>query len=271
MPIVFISATQRGNIPKQEIKAVTPLESVEERKKRFLEKIRDNMRFSTTDDVGLEEWFVQRMLSSNSFSTEADNWIVEIETILNILDEIDSRIDNSSLFSDKKTLLLHGGKSVSIKIDGEYKFLNELSSGFASLVRIIQTIISGYAFFTNAKELDKVEGVVLIDEIESHLHIEWKAKILPLLIKLFPKTTFIITTHSSLVLAQLVEGEAYRLEKENGIVKNKLMRNPRTFILDDLIQDAFQVNMNKLKIETESDTDQDKAKKALLELLNLVG
>lgn len=73
MPIVFISATQRGNIPKQEIKAVTPLESVEERKKRFLEKIRDNMRFSTTDDVGLEEWFVQRMLSSNSFSTEADN------------------------------------------------------------------------------------------------------------------------------------------------------------------------------------------------------
>lgn len=49
------------------------------------------------------------------------------------------------------------------------------------------------------------------------------------------------------------------------------MRNPRTFILDDLIQDAFQVNMNRLKIETESDTDQDKAKKALLELLNLVG
>lgn len=94
---------------------------------------------------------------------------------------------------------------------------------------------------------------------------------MPLLIKLFPKTTFIITTHSSLVLAQLVEGEAYRLEKENGIVKNKLMRNPRTFILDDLIQDAFQVNMNRLKIETESDTDQDKAKKALLELLNLVG
>lgn len=31
------------------------------------------MRFSITDDVGLEEWFVQRMLSLNSFSTEADN------------------------------------------------------------------------------------------------------------------------------------------------------------------------------------------------------
>lgn len=35
LPIVFISTTQRGNIPKQEIKAVTPLESVEERKNGF--------------------------------------------------------------------------------------------------------------------------------------------------------------------------------------------------------------------------------------------
>ena len=46
-------------------------------------------------------------------------------------------------------------------------------------------------------------GIVLIDEIELHLHPEWQKSILPRLLRAFPNVQFIVTTHSSLVLAQL--------------------------------------------------------------------
>lgn len=49
-------------------------------------------------------------------------------------------------------------------------------------------------------DLSNIKGVVVIDEIELHLHPSTQAEILPKLIKLFPKVQFIITTHSPLFL-----------------------------------------------------------------------
>lgn len=51
-------------------------------------------------------------------------------------------------------------------IYGQERELSELSSGFISVVKIIQSIISAYSAFTNATDLLNVKGVVLIDEIE---------------------------------------------------------------------------------------------------------
>lgn len=49
-------------------------------------------------------------------------------------------------------------------------------------------------------DLSVINGIVVIDEIELHLHPSMQAEILPKLIKLFPKVQFIITTHSPLFL-----------------------------------------------------------------------
>ena len=48
--------------------------------------------------------------------------------------------------------------------------------------------------------LDQIEGIVLIDEIDAHLHADLQHEILPTLIKLFPRVQFIVTTHSPLFL-----------------------------------------------------------------------
>ena len=47
--------------------------------------------------------------------------------------------------------------------------------------------------------MSDVEGIVLIDEIDKHLHIKMQKEILPQLVNLFPKIQFIITTHSAFV------------------------------------------------------------------------
>jgi predicted ATP-binding protein involved in virulence len=47
------------------------------------------------------------------------------------------------------------------------------------------------------------EGIVLIDEIEAHLHPNWQREIIPLLTKLFPNIQFFITTHSPQIIASV--------------------------------------------------------------------
>lgn len=64
------------------------------------------------------------------------------------------------------------------------------------------------------------EGIVLIDEIELHMHPSWQRKILNVLKKTFPNIQFIITTHSPIVLSEA--DEDYNLlfmESDNNAVQ----------------------------------------------------
>ena len=62
-----------------------------------------------------------------------------------------------------------------------------------------------------------MQGIVLIDEIETHLHIELQRKILPFLTAFFPKLQFIITTHSPFVLSSVDNAIIFDLEKKQRI------------------------------------------------------
>ena len=67
-------------------------------------------------------------------------------------------------------------------------------------------------------------GVVLIDEIELHMHPSWQRKILPMLRKCFPNIQFIVTTHSPQVLGELDESyNIFSVEKEQDNINYKLM------------------------------------------------
>jgi predicted ATP-binding protein involved in virulence len=66
---------------------------------------------------------------------------------------------------------------------------------------------------TESRYLD-VEGIVLIDEIETHLHVELQKNILPLLTNFFPNIQFIVTTHSPFVLQSIENSVVYDLEKQ---------------------------------------------------------
>lgn len=78
--------------------------------------------------------------------------------------------------------------------------LNSLSTGQLALFNLFATIVR-YADtndISNSITLEEISGIVLIDEIELHLHSIMQKEILPKLLKLFPKIQFIITTHAPL-------------------------------------------------------------------------
>lgn len=264
-PVIFLAAQNRGRIANNHNYSISPLGNATERRNKYFEHIIDNMNnnFSSLNmDTLIEEWIIQRANSSTSYQDDDDNRELELISLLNTLNKIDNRISN-----EKSSLRISGDNRVSILVDGKKTQLNELSSGFSSLIKIIQSIIAGYAFFTNSNEIENVEGYVLIDEIESHLHLEWQTKILSILSEIFPKTHFIITTHSSLVLSQLNNGSAYRLVREDNKVMNKEIPNANYFALIDLLQEAFDIDLNKIKIKSAKAVHQKDAKKAILDLL----
>lgn len=62
--------------------------------------------------------------------------------------------------------------------------------------------------------LSKTYGIVLIDEIEQHLHPGWQQRILPSMLKIFPRIQFIVATHSPEVLST-VESHQIRILRDN--------------------------------------------------------
>ncbi len=92
-----------------------------------------------------------------------------------------------------------------------------LSDGLRSTISMVADIAYRMAVL-NPQLLDNIleetPGIVLIDEVDMHLHPEWQKRIMEDLHYIFPKVQFIVTTHSPSVLAN-VEAE-HILVLENG-------------------------------------------------------
>lgn len=97
--------------------------------------------------------------------------------------------------------------------------IDMLSDGFKSIFSIVLDIIRRLALAPElgAEEFYKKEAVILIDEIDCHIHPKWQRKLVPAFRELFPNCQFIITTHSPYILDGL---QAYEILKvgENEIV-----------------------------------------------------
>lgn len=264
-PILYLGSQRRGFFEASKSYKVARLGSFEERRVEYLKDIFDafNSNLHTLNmATDVEEWFSLRAMSANRYQKKSDERSVEIETVLRLIHKLEPDFDPDFME-------LTGSNEILIKVAGQKRRLNELSSGYSSIMKIFQAIVAGYAALTNETELTRVPGIVLIDEVESHLHMKWQTKIIPLLKNLFPNTTFYISTHSPIVLSQLHEGEAYQLQREaDGTVRAKNIGAPGKAAFVDLLKDAFDIDLNELKKERMSGSNQQEAKAALLQLLD---
>ncbi|WP_131782782.1 AAA family ATPase [Legionella gresilensis] len=111
-----------------------------------------------------------------------------------------------------------GGNRVAIvqdieqgKINLYLPSINNLSLGELILLNLFLNIIRHSDI--NQINIQDIEGIVLIDEVDTHLHTKLQIDVLPKLVRLFPKIQFIFTSHSPLFLLGM------KMEfKENGFV-----------------------------------------------------
>lgn len=199
----FITAYYKAN---REFKADIP---------RQIEKVEFKDSYSIKDEPRKE--FVKYLLdlrATQAFSLtggkkekadEIENWFVKFEKLLQ--DIFDS--DSLKLVFDEDTFQFKIKEK-----DKEVFDFNTLSSGYAAVLDIVVDIILRMEKKTEKRFDFNMQGIVLIDEIETHLHLELQKRILKLLTTIFPKIQFIITTHSPFILNSLENVIIYDLEKK---------------------------------------------------------
>lgn len=100
--------------------------------------------------------------------------------------------------------------------------LNYLSSGYKSCLIIILGIIRKTEVTNAYKNVHDFNGVILIDELDLHLHPEWQVKLIHILRWLVPNAQVIAATHSPHIIQAAHKNEVIPLKLENGkIIINK--------------------------------------------------
>lgn len=109
---------------------------------------------------------------------------------------------------------------VSLRTEGgreEKLSLSEMSGGYRIMLALVADLARRMA--QGNPHLDdplQAEAIVLIDEVDLHLHPSWQQRVLGDLMRTFPNTQFIVSTHSPQVLSTVEPHRIVRLSRQNG-------------------------------------------------------
>jgi predicted ATP-binding protein involved in virulence len=206
-----------------------------------------------TESVALTE-IVRWLRELHHKSLEKDK--ESMETIASLL-----KLINSPDF------LPHGARMTNISSDGVFFTdghgitisVSEMSDGYRSILsltfELLRQLVRVYGATQVFKHIKKgkmivdLPGVVLIDEVDAHLHPTWQTRIGGWFTKYFPKLQFIVTTHSPLVCRAADKGSIWRLaapksespsHEITGVEKDRLIFGN---VLDAYGTDIFGVNL----------------------------
>ena len=124
--------------------------------------------------------------------------------------------------------LLHNNIDIDINVNqvtfkerGSEVSFEQLSAGYKSVIILICDLINRLSIVQSfVDNINEFKGIVLIDEIELHLHPKWKYNFMKKLRDTFPLIQFIVTTHSpTVLLGASKEAVFYKIYKEDGEVK----------------------------------------------------
>lgn len=208
-------------------------------------------------------------------SWQEDKKIDEYEAVKSALAKFMSIMNNRNVnrvFYDKKQdELVYMG-------NGKISPISYLSSGYQSSIWMALEIAYRTAVLNPdllGEVTNKTYGIVLIDELDLHLHSKWQWKVIEALQSTFPKVQFIATTHSPIILASCKNVRVISIdEKMNVEYKNSLYGSQVNDVLE-VYQNSNNIVLdikNRLKefyeyIESEDYNNARKILKALIDEL----
>lgn len=115
-----------------------------------------------------------------------------------------------------------------------------LSSGFRTLIGMVLDIAYRMAIlnpFLRDEILNETPGIVMIDEVDMHLHPKWQWNIIKALKKTFPRVQFIVTTHSPIVVASCKDENLILLNHKE---ESKYKKSLQGWQVDDVLEEIMQ-------------------------------
>lgn len=204
--------------------------------------------FTQNDLPNVEEWLLQLFLSEKLGQQKATKLIEQIKNIL-----------TSGLLPDVKSIEI---KSIEknnkfenfVEFDTDYGKvrLRDLGYGYQSMMAwvldLVRRMIERYP--DEPKPLQQ-SAIVLVDEIDLHLHPEWQRKIIAHLTKYFPNTQFIVTAHSPLIVQSAERVNILLLKKKNDhvIIEQPKIKTFRGWTVDEILQDLMDLENRTMSDE----------------------
>lgn len=183
------------------------------------------------------------------------------DNLIKLLELIQQFINTSSLLPNNITLSSINHKEIQFRDKSDLEVpITELSDGYRSILSLVLELLRQLCRF-HGNDIAKIfnpdktkiitKGVVLIDEIDAHLHPTWQAKIGKWFTEYFPNIQFIVTTHSPIICRSADtgtiwklsnEGKSTQVEKIEGIEKKQLVYGN---ILDAFETDLFGEDISR--------------------------
>jgi hypothetical protein len=241
-PLVFIGAKNRGYTKNIDKNHITILGDINDRFLDTLIRSFNYMNGKSVEKTEIADWFNSRLIINPDFVPQNQNRVFEVANVFKLMQQLEPSLNLITKDGEitKSAIQFKEGK---LYIDSAP--IDKLSTGFVSIIKLFQEIVAAYgawASFTDETNLKDVEGIVFIDEIESHLHPKWQYRIISLLKEFFPKTTFYIATHSPVIISTIDEDEAYELVRDDRKVTANKLGNPQEWYLADVFAQAFHVS-----------------------------
>lgn len=167
-----------------------------------------------------EKSLSQLEVSLNDFA----NWyrVIAPEAVAVTKDRLLQQLEQAikAFLPDVCDLVLHEGRPsrFSVTKSGKLLFLEQLSDGECGLLALVFDLTRRLAIANPESKNPIAEGValVLIDEIDLHLHPSWQRRVLRLLQSTFGRCQFVVTTHSPQVIGQVRPEKLQLLHHDNS-------------------------------------------------------
>lgn len=157
--------------------------------------------------INPEQWIKDLALDQSKKGVQ----ILGVEGLKRVFDEI----------LNKDVTIEIEGSSVVFVERGYRETIDELSEGYRSMIIFICDLL--YRLIINNPKVERIfeiPAVVLIDEIDEHLHLKWQRVIVKKLRSMFPNIQFIMTTHSPTIIQGASDDAIiYRVHRNNGITQ----------------------------------------------------
>ncbi len=162
------------------------------------------------ENVNIEEWLLQTYLAEKNGVKSAGLYLEKVKKVL-----------TSGMLPDVKDLSFETSQkppyNTYVLFDTDYGKLrlHELGYGYQSSISWLGDLMKRqFDRYPDSKNPLAEPAIVLVDEIDMHLHPEWQRKIIQFLSHHFPKTQFIVTSHSPLVVQSAENVNVVILTKE---------------------------------------------------------
>lgn len=202
-------------------------------------------------------------------------WLIDLYNAQNakakVIISLDEAIKLLQKLLNKEIIIDVSYDKVIFKEKGSEVSFEQLSAGYRGVISIVCDLIVRFSEKQTVDKISDFQGIVLIDEIELHLHPKWQYTFMNTLRDIFPLIQFIVTTHSSTVLLGAgMEAVYYQIYKDDGVVKISEQKDVKNDFINDIQSNIFGFDVNDERINNPSKDDKKRQVKAKENLLNLI-